>query len=157
MILVTFWVVPMVAATLYLVNHLITYWYGNILILSCLTTSIISYTKIFLTLRHHKTHFQREQPPSQTIPLNIARYRKAVFTALWLQLTLVVCYLPYGIMAALVTRRVLSSSNLFALEFAVTLAYLNSSLNPFLYCWKISEVKLAVKQTIRDGLCCLSS
>ena len=157
MIVVTLWVVSTVAATLYLVNHLITYWYGNIIILLCLLTLIICYTKIFLTLRHHQTHVQQEQPLSQAIPLNIARYRKAVFTALWLQLTLVVCYLPYGIMTALVTRRILSSSNLFVLEFAVTLVYLNSSLNPFLYCWKISEVKRAVKQTIRDALCCLYS
>ncbi|XP_078351119.1 melanocyte-stimulating hormone receptor-like [Oculina patagonica] len=155
-VVVSFWLVSTVAASLYRINHLIAYWYANMTILLCLLTSIICYTKIFLTLRHHQTQVQREQQ-SQAIPLNIARYRKAVFTALWLQLTLVVCYLPYGIMAALVTRRILSSSNLFgliALEFAVTLVYLNSSLNPLLYCWKISEVKHAVKQTIRDALCC---
>ncbi len=158
-VVVSFWVVSTVAAKLYLINHLIAYWYGNMMIVSCLLTSIICYTKIFLTLRHHQTQVQREQP-SQAIPLNIARYRNAVFTAIWLQLTLVFCYLPYcvyGIMAALVRRRVLSSSNLIGpivLEFAVTLVYLNSSLNPLLYCWKISEVKQAVKQTIRDALCC---
>ncbi|XP_078350941.1 melanocyte-stimulating hormone receptor-like [Oculina patagonica] len=153
-IVVTFWLVSTVAASLYRINHLIAYWYANMTILLCLLTSIICYTKIFLTLRHHQTQVQREQPNQA---LNIARYRKAVFSAIWLQLTLIVCYLPYGIMAALVTRRILSSSNLFVLEFAVTLVYLNSSLNPLLYCWKISEVKQAVKQTIRDALCCLSS
>ena len=156
MIVVTFWVVSTAAAISHLINHVITYWYGNIIILLCLLTSIICYTKIFLTLRRHHTQVQafvELQALSQAIPLNIARYRKAVFTAIWLQLTLVVCYLPYGIMAALVTRRILSSSNLFVLEFAVTLAYLNSSLNPFLYCWKIGEVRQAVKETIRQVLC----
>lgn len=63
-IVVTFWVVSTVAATSYLENHLITYWYGNIMILSCLLTSIICYTKIFLMLRHHQTkerdHGQQE-------------------------------------------------------------------------------------------------
>ncbi|XP_078350788.1 melanocyte-stimulating hormone receptor-like [Oculina patagonica] len=160
MIVVTFWVVSTVAATSHLSNHLITYWFGNIIILLCLLTSIICYTKIFLTLRRHQTQVQVHvelQAPSETISLNIARYRKAVSSALWLQLTLVVCYLPYGIMAALVTRGVLSSSNLFALEFAVTLAYLNSSLNPFLYCWKIGEVRQAVKETMKQVLCSSSS
>ena len=36
--------------------------------------------------------FRRQ--PSQAIPLNIARYRKAMNSALWVQGTLVVCYLP---------------------------------------------------------------
>ena len=36
---------------------------------------------------------------------------------------------------------------------AVILIYFNWTLNPFLYCWKISEVRQAVKQTIRQALC----
>ena len=31
------------------------------------------------------------------------------------------------------------------------LAFFNSTLNPFLYCWKISEVRQAVKRTIRQA------
>ena len=33
------------------------------------------------------------------------------------------------------------------------LMYFNSTLNPFLYCWKVREVRQAVKQTIRQALC----
>ena len=36
---------------------------------------------------------------------------------------------------------------------AVTLLYFNSTLNPFLYCWKISEVRQAVKRTLKEALC----
>ena len=158
-IVVTFWVVSTVAATSYLVNDVITYWYGRLTILSCLFTSIICYTKIFLILRHHRIqergHGQRERP-NRAISLNMARYKKAVSSALWLQLALVVCYLPYGIMSTLLNRR-LSSSSFLPWQLAVTLVYLNSSLNPFLYCWKISEVRQAVKNTTRQILCCSSS
>ena len=35
-----------------------------------------------------------QQQPSQRIALNMARYRKAVGSALWVQLALVVCYSP---------------------------------------------------------------
>ena len=38
---------------------------------------------------------------AKEIPLNIARYRKAVYSALWVQVTLVVCYLPACIAVAL--------------------------------------------------------
>ena len=136
-----FWVVSIVGTTLHFWNYLISLWYGYIAISLCLVTSGFSYAKIFLTFRHQigvQDHVHQGQP-SQRIPPNIARYRKTVFRALWVQLTLVVCYLPYDIVEALVTQRGLSSSLYLARSFAVTLAYLNSSLNPILYCWKIRE------------------
>ena len=160
-IVVTFWVVSMAAASSYLVNEVITFWYGQLLILSCIFTSTICYTKIFLILRQHhriqeRGHGQRERP-NRTISLNIARYRKAVSSALWLQFVLVVCYLPYGVMSTLLNRSELSSSSFLPWQLAVTLIYLNSSLNPFLYCWKIPEVRQAVKNTTTQVLCCSSS
>ena len=162
-ILVTFWVVSTVAGMLYLRNHLITFWYGYIVISLCVLISIFSYSKIFVTLRRQQTQVQdhvqqqQQQQPSQTIPLNIARYRKAVSSALWVQLALVVCYLPYGVVSAWFRIARQTPSDFLAWELTITLVYINSSLNPLLYCWKMSEVKQAVKQTIRDALCCLSS
>ena len=64
---------------------------------------------------------------------------------------LVVCYLPYLIIIAYIwSSKNLSSSVYLALEVAVTLVFLNSSLNPILYSWKIREVRQAVKHTIRQ-------
>ena len=37
--------------------------------------------------------------------------------------------------------------------FTLTLAFLNSSLNPLLYCWKITEVRQAVKETLQLHFC----
>ena len=54
----------------------------------CLIISIFSYTKIFLILRYQQNHVQDlVQQQNQTSQLNIARYKKAVSTAIWLQLT----------------------------------------------------------------------
>ncbi|XP_020619630.1 melanocyte-stimulating hormone receptor-like [Orbicella faveolata] len=157
-VVVMFWIVSILGATSFLKNHLITFWYGCVITLLCVVTSIFSYTKIFLTLRRHQTQVQHHtQQPSQGVPLNSARYRKAVSSALWVQLALAVCYLPYSILAALFSYRRLSSSDLVLWGFATTLVFFNSSLNPFLYCWKIAEVKRAVKTTIREAICCLWS
>ena len=155
-----FWAVSIVGSTTHFWSNdtLITKWYGHIAISVCLIISIVSYTKIFLTLRHHQIQVQdniHQEQPNQAIPLNIARYRKAVSSVLWVQLTLVVCYLPDGIVEALLTQD-LSSSLFIAKLSALTLVYLNSSLNPILYCWKIKEVRQAVNDTIRQ-LCCSSS
>ena len=157
-IVVTFWIVSTVVSMMHFWNFFITHWYGIVVTTLCLATSIFSYTKIFLTLRHHQNQVQTHaHQPSQTIQLNIARYRKAVSSALWLQLTLVACYLPIGVVAAFSTNSGLSTSVFLANQYTTTLAFLNSSLNPILYCWKIDEVRQAVKGTIRHVLCCSSS
>ena len=113
-----------------------------------------------MTVRCHQTQVHQgnvhdQQPNQAAIPVNIARYRKTASTALWLQLTLVVCYLQFGIVDATTTISEISSSVLLVREFTVSLVYFNSSLNPILYCWKIEEVRQAVKETVRQ-LCCLS-
>ena len=109
------------------------------------------------TLRHRQVQGHVQQP-NETNQLNIARYKKAMSTAIWLQLAVVACYLPHGIVVASVTSNGLSSPFLHASNYTVTLVYLNSSLNPILYCWKIEEIRQAVKDTIRQLLChCFST
>ena len=156
-VVATFWVVSGVAALCYIIDHRIAFWYGYIIMPSCLVISIASYTKIFRGLRKHHNQVQNhaeQQQPSQPNVLNIARYKKAVYSALWVQLALVVCYLPYSVISVMVTLRGLNSSLFLLWATMVVLVYFNSTLNPFLYCWKIIEVRQAVKQTIRQALCC---
>ncbi|CAH3132659.1 unnamed protein product [Porites lobata] len=77
----------------------------------------------------------------------------AVYSALWVQVTLVLCYLPHGIVFILAVQRGISLSVHLALRWTLTLVYLNSSLNPLLYCWKIREVRQAVKGILRQVFC----
>ena len=159
MIVITLWVLPALLSAMWFWNPSITSLYGFIGIPLCLIISIFSYTKIFFNLHHHQNQVQGlVQQPNQTNQLNIARYKKAVSTAIWLQLTLVTCYLPFNIVAVLMSYHGLPSSLCYAWDYTSTLVYLNSSLNPILYCWKIEEVRQAVKNTIRQVLClCFSS
>ena len=96
-----FWFLSIVvSSTLTLWNILILLSYNYIGTALWLVTTAFAYTNIFCTLRHNQIHVQNHfvpRQPNQEIPLNIARYRKAVYTALWVQGTLVVCYLPVNI------------------------------------------------------------
>ena len=151
-IVIAIWVGCTVSSAIQIWNSLITLWCGIIGTSLCLVISSFSYTKIFLTLRHHQNQVQDHiQQPNQNNQLNIARYKKAVSTAIWLQLTLVACYLPFIIVAGLTSYSGLSSSLCYAWIYTATLFYLNSSLNPILYCWKLEEVRQAVKNTIRQN------
>ena len=151
-----FWILSIVGASTLFLNRRITSWYQYIGTALCLVTTIFAYAKIFVTLRHNQIHVQNhaaQGQPSQAIPLNIARYRKAVYSALWVQGTLVICYLPYTIAIFLTPQRGMPLSIYLATNFTASMVLLNSSLNPLLYCWKIREVRQAVKETLRQ-LCC---
>ena len=155
-IAIAIWILSTIAVTMYFWNYRITLWCAFIGQAVCLPITIFSYTKIFLTLRRHQTQVRGDlhQQPNQTSALNIARYRKAVSCALWLQVFLVICYLPNGIVQTLTAiPSKMSRSVLLARKYTVTLVYLNSSLNPILYYWKIKEVREAVKGTIKHVLC----
>ena len=147
------WIVSVVGASTSFLNLLRFSLYQYIVIAFCLVTTICAYTKIFMSLRHNQIHGQNhvvQGQSSQANTLNKARYRKAVYSTLWVQVTLVICYLPFVIAVALTPQRGMPLSTYLALQFTATLVYLNSTLNPFLYCWKITEVRQAVKETLQQ-------
>ena len=151
----TFWILSVAAGSFYISHNRIVIWYTIIFIPSCSVISIASYTKIFRTLRHHQAQVQDhvQKQPSQPNALNMAKYRKAVSSALWVQLALVVCYVPKFTMLVVITNRKTYSSHIVFIDgISSILTYFNSTLNPFLYCWKVREVRQAVKQTIRHAL-----
>ena len=120
--------------------------YGYLVTAFCLVISLASYTKIFRTLRYHQAQVRSQQQPSQINALNMARFRKAVYSALWVQTALVVCYLPvYTVGIVITLTKKYSLLLIVARRRAVIFLSFNSTLNPFLYFWKISEVRQAVK------------
>ena len=114
--------------------------------------SIFSYTKIFLKLRQQQAQVQQNAGHEQTnyrrIPLNIERYKKIVYSIAWMQLVLAVCYSPIVVYMIMMTSSGYNDPGSIFLNSALTIAYFNSSLNPILYCWKIRDIRQAVKNTV---------
>ena len=147
-VVVGFWVVSIVCTVVSYLNGFLSI-YSNIIIALSLVTSVFSYFNIFRLLRRNKTK-PHQTTRSQASPLHTALYRNTVYSALWIQLALVVCYLPYGIVQfALTASKNLNPFTAFVWGLTGSLVYMNSSLNPILYCWKIREVKQAVMETLR--------
>ena len=153
-IVTTFLVFNLVSSVCGFFYRRIIFLYSLLVTTFCLVISLASYTKIFCTLRYHQAQVRDQQQPSQTNALNMARFRRAVNSALWVQLALVVCYAPICIVNIVIAHTKKYSFLLVVIcKVAVILICFNSTLNPFLYCWKISEVRQAVKQTIKEALC----
>ena len=147
------WLLHIFVGTMFFWVHFIFLWYGYVQITVCILISGFSYVKIYCALRRQRAQIRNHGHQGQlygwTQP-NVAVYRKTVSSSVLIQLTLVACYLPYGIHTALIAKYGLSPSIILGGRFVSTFVYLNSTLNPFLYCWKIREVRQAVKDTIRN-------
>lgn len=81
---------------------------------------------------------------------NFVNVRKSALGSFYLYLVFIACYLPLGcnivsilIYGSTTTNRVLSL-------YAWTLMFLNSSLNPVIYCWKMRHIRYAIKDTLRN-------
>jgi len=153
--IICFWLVTTSAGTIRIWRkHIFLMALSGLFIFSLLTV-IFCYTRIHLKLRHQQTRLQNHVSPQEQanraqIPLNIARYKKSVSSILWVQLALAACYVPWSILALLF---LVGINNEMAWITTETLLYLNSSLNPVLYCWKIREVRRAAKATIKQLNC----
>ena len=153
-VITCFWLTTASVASVTVWRRDFAYKETSVVSLLCLIISIFSYTKIHLKLRHQQAQVQNNAAQIQTsgggASLNIARYRKTVSSIMWVQLALVACYVPWGIVVVLYANGIYSDAAFLA---TTTVLLLNSSLNPILYCWRIREVKQAVKGTIRQLYC----
>ena len=122
-------------------------------VLLCLSASTFCYMKIYFTLRHRQAQVAQQSGPDQlyNIPIqgNVLRYKKTVSSSMWVYLTMIAFNLPFAIVIVVRTIQGESRSTVLAEGATASLVFFNSSLNPVIYCWKIREVRQAVKTTIR--------
>ena len=113
----------------------------------------VVYIKIYLAVQRHQNQIQvlQIQQVAQTGEMaNFASLIKSAIDTSYAYLVFLVCYLPYFI--TLTTLEILSPS--IALNrlyfFSLTLLFLNSSLNPVIYCWKMRHIRHAIMDILRN-------
>ena len=140
--------------------QLASWWTLRAFTIFSIIVSTFSYSKIFFTLRHQQAqvgdHVQPEQSSRARSVLNIARYKKTVYSVAWIQFAMLACYGPKIVLVFLLHFGNIDDSIEIRIadEFSVCLVFLNSSLNPVLYCWRIKDIRRKVQNTIRKCLCC---
>ena len=133
-VIICFWLIGAVAGSTRMWKRDIALKVGSVVIILSLVTSIFSYTKIYLKLRHQQFQVQNnvsQEPTSNSgeTQMNKARCKKTVPSIKWVQLALLACYIPWGILALLFVIGIENGEAWIAAE---TLIYLKSSLNPIL-------------------------
>ena len=131
--------------------------YAVIYLSFLLTTTPINY-KIYVSVRHHANQMQALQvQPTVTqngeagTSLNTADWRKFAFGILLVYLAFLVCYLPNVCFLIVYLIFGPSSSITVVLDlFSSTLLFLNSTLNPLIYCWKLRRIRLTILTILRN-------
>ena len=121
----------------------------------CLTTTGFIYCKIYSIVRHHtnQIHALQLQPVGQNQNgelANAARLKKTALATFYVYVVFVVCFLPFICVKAAYPIYGESELRLHLLYYSRTLMYLNSSLNPLVYCWKMRNIRQAVISVLRN-------
>ncbi|KAL9958869.1 hypothetical protein ACROYT_G035941 [Oculina patagonica] len=125
--------------------------------------STYSYIGIYRIVRRHQLQIQSQQVVQSANAennLNIIRFirlKKSAVNTFVFFIFMIVCYLPlylilfFTLRGSPYTREELSKKWYFV--FSHTAVFMNSSINPFLYCWRLRELRTAVVKTAKQMLC----
>ena len=120
-----------------------------VLILFCVVITSISYIKIAIGIRRRHRQIQEQW----TIPVQqqhggnqfrLGRYKKSLNTVVLIFCLLLACYLPYFIIATVTMVVGKNASTILAWNITSAFIYLNSLLNPLVYCWRMREIRREV-------------
>ena len=159
-LLVIMWFVTFAGTMLIIYDHRIYNIVVNFGLAVCLSLTTFCYLKIYLTLRRHDKSIREQRlfPTSQIQPqngkrFNVQRYRRSVSNMFYVYVAFVLCYLPlFCIFIVIHVRGVDRTTKIFRF-LGATLIFINSSLNPLLFCWKIREIRRVVLKTLSDIFC----
>ena len=123
-------------------------------IIICLLISMASYVRIYCLIRRHQLQIHAQQRAVQRPDfgnLNLARLKRSAINTFVFYIVLIICYLPLYVLWTLHGLSIKDWQTDW--EFAITAVFMNSSINPLKYCWRLRELRTAVSKTARQMLC----
>ena len=116
----------------------------------CFFISTLSYVRIHQIVRQHKFAIRSQQKvfaQNESTDTNMKRSTKSAINTFIYYICMILCYLPILVVIFILAFGMPLDSRL---HIADTIAFLNSSINPFLYCWRTREIREAVCKTVRQ-------
>ena len=114
--------------------------------------------KIYVAVQRHANQiqaFQVQQAAQNGGLANVGRLRKTAVTTVSVYLVFLVCYLRISCTLWINTLTFESNTVLDVIQmYFLTLVFLNSSLNPLIYCWNMRDIRHNIINIFRNGLSC---
>ena len=153
--IVTIWCIITLFSFSVLWSPRIYYFLGAFCITICLLVCLFCFIKIYRIVRRHQVqiHVQQQavENSTDTNKQQIRQSTKSAKNIFIYFLVMILCYTPLFFVYIISAINNLNSIVLWT--FPVTVAFVNSSINPFLYCWRTPELRRAVFKTARLLFC----
>ena len=119
----------------------------------CLTTTGLIYCKIYSIVRHHtnQIHALQLHPVGQNQNgelANAARLKRTELATFYVYVVFLACLLPHLGVRTAIRMHGESVLRMHLFHYSMTLVFLNSSLNPLIYCWKMRNIRQAVMSVL---------
>ena len=117
-------------------------------ILLLLTT--VAYIRIYKVVRYHRIQIQSQLQLQNFEGEDLHRQKKSAWNALIVYVTFLFCYLPFYVSVLFVLiYNTEGMSPLIANYATLLVIFLNSSLNPLVYCWRYREIRNIVRSSLK--------
>ena len=138
------WLIGILWAGLWVHSRSASHTVGALANCLCTMTNFVCYLKIFFGLKQRRTFpipLQSQFESNQIMYFNILIYKKSAKNMFIIYSIMLFCYVPYSLALALQFAYGVNSSTFFTLSISYTIILVNSSLNPFVYFWRIREIR----------------
>ncbi|XP_001637964.3 adenosine receptor A2a [Nematostella vectensis] len=120
----------------------------SVIIGLCSLCTLVLYYKIYRVVRRHQTAIAEAQT-AVSREVNVTAFRRRYISMIYLYSLFLLCYLPSAwISIANLTLGTPTFLTYKTTQYGLTLAFMNSSINPLLLTWKIVEVRQAFRQRL---------
>ena len=113
----------------------------------------VAYIHIYRAERHHHNQIHSQLQHQNAQAMELFREKKAAFNAVYFYLIFVACYLPSFFSTILLATDSSQISFWLAMQATTSIVFLNSSLNPVVYCWRYQEIRRIMKSTMKNIFC----
>ena len=118
---------------------------------ACIITVTSLSAKLYLTLRRHINQIQIPQVAQNSQGESVQRKRKSAMASLYVYLVFIVCCLPNTCSLFISTAIPEPWIDVQHLQFyTLTMFFINSTLNPLVYSWKMKHIRHTVIGKLRD-------
>ena len=118
-----------------------------------LFVTTVVYIHIYRVARYHQNQILTQCQMQNDQTITVLREKRSIVNAMFVYIVFIACYVPHSCCTILLLTDVSRLSFMLANHVTVFLILLNSSLNPFLYCWRYRELRQNVKRTVNKLLC----
>ncbi|XP_073237404.1 melanocortin receptor 4-like [Porites lutea] len=148
-VLVSLWLTSCVSAFLYI------FLLKGIAVAAVITVigyvlTTLAYVRIYKVVRYHQNQIYGQNQLQTAQTAEAQKQRKSAYNSLFVSVVFLACYLPFFPSTILYWTNTSEISFLEANFASIFLIYLNSSLNPFIYCWRYPEIRQRVKSTVKQ-------